>query len=614
MWEEWCGCRRCSPLSTPAREGTLDRAGSFFPVSVNAEILPMDLSRSEPYSKPEPRPGAWLLVLGAIAALLFFWDLQGLGFLDNEGRYAEVAREMLRTGDWITPHLNGEVFLNKPPLVFWLTALGFLGGMTESVRWVSGAATLATLLIIYDLGNRSWSPRAGLWAAAVYLTSALTVIEARTLRPEPFLALFLCLTLWGAVRVAEHQRGRDPGGGRWGPAALWAGVGLGIMAKGFLSLALPFIALAPALFLSGQLRGCRHRYAPGWGLALTALLVLPWHAAAGLRNEGFWWDYVVNQHLLVFFDRKFPRDHVPDPLWRAWAMFALRLFPWLFLLPAAIRRQLRRARATRSVTEWLPLTWLGSIFLFFSLSSGRLEHYFIPAVPAAALLVGGYCDAWARYPGARTWRRYLPFSMILAVGLAGLAVGPLVLRWTGALTLVPALLPLAFTAIGAVTLAGAVSTTLIGLRRPVPALLAVVLSFLVFAGCAARALGEINALTSARYVIRRLAPRLLAESEIAYEAGDEYQLCGVLNFYLGRRVLLPEPPGFVPPTYLKRYVSRLFVNRAQFRRDWARGERRYLLFTNPEKPLDRRAEFPQPFYEVARGGGRQVITNKPLPR
>lgn len=572
----------------------------------------MDFSRPELHCKPEPRPVAWLLVLCAVAALFCFWDLRGLGFLDNEGRYAEVAREMLQTGDWITPHLNGEVFLNKPPLVFWLTAVGFLaGGMTESVRLVSGLATLATLLVLYELGHRTWSARAGLWAAAVYLTCAITVIEARILRPEPFITLFLCLTLWGAVRVAEHARGRDPGGRVWGPLALWSGVGLGIMTKGFLSLALPVIALLPALYLAGQLRDWR-RYAPGWGLAVAALLVLPWHLAAGVRNEGFWWDYVVNQHLLVFFDRKFPRDHVPDPLWLAWSMFALRLFPWLFLLPAAFRRQLQRARGTRTVAHWLPLTWLGSIFLFFSLSSGRLEHYFIPAVPAASLLVGAFCDAWARFKGPRTWRRYVPFVLILVAGVAGIVVGPVVLRATGAFTTVPKLLPLVFTAMSAVTIAGAVSTALIGLRRPAPALLAVVLSFLVFCGCAARALGEINALASARYVIRRLDPHLLAQSEVAYEAGDEYQLCGVLNFYLGRRILLPEPPGFIPPTYLRRHVGRLFADRKQFYREWARGDRRYLLFTNPEKPLDRTAEYPQPYYEVARGGGRQVITNLPL--
>lgn len=572
----------------------------------------MELSRPEPFSKPEPRPLAWLLVLCTIAAGFCFWDLHGLGFLDNEGRYAEVAREMLRTGDWITPHLNGAVFLNKPPLVFWLTALGFLvGGMTESVRWVSGAATLLTLLVLFDLGHRIWSSRAGLWAAAAYFTSAITVIEARILRPEPFLTLLFCLTLWGAVRVSEYQRGRDPGGKLWGPAALWAGVGLGIMAKGFLSLVLPLITLLPALYLAGQLGGWRS-YVPGWGLALAAALVLPWHVAAGLRNNGFWWDYVVNQHLLVFFDRKFPRDHIPDPLWLAWAMFALRLFPWVFLLPVAIRRQFQRARASRSMTGWLPLTWLGSISLFFSLSKGRMEHYFIPAVPAAALLVGAFCEAWVRHPGARTWRRYVPFGLILAVGLAGLGLGPIVLRWTGAHAAVPGLMPLAFTAMGAVTLAGAVSCSLIGARRPAAALLAVVVSFLVFSGCAACALGAINALTSARYVIRRLDPKLVAESEIAYEAGEEYQLCGVLNFYLRRLVLLPEPPGFIPPTYLKQYVGRLFISREQFFRDWARGERRYLLFTNPEEPLDRATEYPQPFYEVARGGGRQVITNKPF--
>src|SRR5688500_1206528 len=96
------------------------------------------------------------LLLVFLAALpLFFLDVGHSGFADNEGRYAEVAREILATRDWVTPHLNGEVFLNKPPLLFWLAALFFqVAGRTEAVRAVSGLAALVTLLLIYDLGRR----------------------------------------------------------------------------------------------------------------------------------------------------------------------------------------------------------------------------------------------------------------------------------------------------------------------------------------------------------------------------------------------------------------------------------------------------------------------------
>ncbi|HEU4752451.1 MAG TPA: glycosyltransferase family 39 protein, partial [Armatimonadota bacterium] len=244
-------------------------------------------------------PRTWLALLCLAAVPLFFLDLSQPGFQENEGRYAAVAREMLLTGDWITPHLNGEVFLNKPPLTFWLTALVFrAAGTTEAARLVCGLATLATLLLLYDLGRLLWRPSTGAWAAAVFLTSALTPLEARTLRPDPLVVLFLCLTLWGAVRVSQAGR-KSPD--ILGQAAIWAGAGLGVMAKGLMGVALPALILLPALTLAGGWKEAR-RYCPWWGPLLLAVLVLPWHIAAGLRTPGFWWDYVVNQHLLFFLD------------------------------------------------------------------------------------------------------------------------------------------------------------------------------------------------------------------------------------------------------------------------------------------------------------------------
>src|SRR5437016_1698955 len=223
----------------------------------------------------------WLLLLCLVSLPLLFLGLCHRSFTDNEGMYAEVGREILLTGDWLTTRVNGSVYLNKPPLLFWLTAL--------------------------------------------------------------------------------------------------------VLKIGGLNL-LPALVFIPALLLARRARDI-HRYCAGWGLLLAAAIVLPWHVAAGIVNPGFWWDYVINQHLLYFFDRKYPHDSVSHPLWFAWAAFAGRLAPWALLLPAAALSQIRRAKVENSVAGWLPLTWLGMVWLFFSVSRGRLEHYFLPAVPAAALLV-----------------------------------------------------------------------------------------------------------------------------------------------------------------------------------------------------------------------------------
>jgi 4-amino-4-deoxy-L-arabinose transferase-like glycosyltransferase len=375
-------------------------------------------------------PARWAAGLGVAALPLFFAALRHPGFADNEGRYAEVARELVARGDWITPHLNGAPFLNKPPLLFWLTALVFGAvGPTESARLVSGVATLATMAVLYDLGRRLSGSLAGAWAVAAYLTAMSTTVEARTLRPDAWLTLTVAVSLWGAVRLGldlpRLEAARPARRGRAGGfLALWGGAALGVMAKGLLGLVLPALILLPAVLLGGRPAVIR-RWRAGAGLVLVAALVLPWHLAAARANPGFAWDYIVNQHLLFFLDRKLPRDSVPDPLWYAWAAFALRLTPWVLLLPAAVLRQLREARRAATAAAWLPLTWLGMVWLLFSLAPSRLEHYFLPAVPAAALLVGPLCADWAGADGRRGGRAALGACLALtALGAAGALLLP----------------------------------------------------------------------------------------------------------------------------------------------------------------------------------------------
>src|SRR5712691_5030373 len=149
----------------------------------------------------------WLLLLCLVAFPLLFLGLCHQSFTDNEGMYAEVGREILVTGDWLTPRVNGEVYLNKPPLLFWLTALVLkVAGLNELPRLISGLATLGTMLLLYDLAGRLWPRRAGagIWSAAVFLTCALTPIEARILRPDSLLMFLICLTLWGVVRISKR--------------------------------------------------------------------------------------------------------------------------------------------------------------------------------------------------------------------------------------------------------------------------------------------------------------------------------------------------------------------------------------------------------------------------
>lgn len=277
------------------------------------------------------------------------------------------------------------------------------------------------------------------------------------------------------------------------------------------------------------------------------------------------------------------------------------------------------ARGAGTALQWVPLSWLGTIGVFFSLNSSRLEHYLMPAVPAAALMVGALVAEWAHPPQPATARllgrwdgRRAPFLLLAGAGASALVLLPFALRELGATGSAPVMAPMG-AAVAAVMAVGGVLSAALALRgRWATALRTVVLTYLAVGAGAAAGLSASDPLTSPRRLIRSIDPAVLASSEVAYEAGQEYQLCGVLDFYLGRRVLIPAPPRYVPPTYLKRYASRLFTDRETFRSAWARGDRRILLFTDPERPLDRPGEFPQPFYEIGRDRRRALLTNRPL--
>ena len=166
---------------------------------------------------------------------------------------------------------------------------------------------------------------------------------------------------------------------------------MGLLDKGSLALLLPGSVIAVAEIGAGNLRPrtldppLRALHAR-LGLVLVMAIAIPWYWLAVLRNPGFFWDSVVNQQLLRFFNEELPRDFVPDSLGFSWAMFLVRTLPWSALLPAALLHGWRDVN--RRATLRLPVAWMAVVLAVFSLSPARLEHYSLPALPAVALVVG----------------------------------------------------------------------------------------------------------------------------------------------------------------------------------------------------------------------------------
>jgi 4-amino-4-deoxy-L-arabinose transferase-like glycosyltransferase len=552
-----------------------------------------------------------LVLLLVLAAGAFTYRLGSIPLLDdpNEGEYAEVAREMVDSGDWISPQLNYVLFLNKPPLTYWLIGAADLAfGVNEfSARLPSALAAVMIVGLVVWLGTLLFDAETGLLAGFILIATGGFFVETHLARPD----LILAAGIAGSLVAWEYLR-RAPAAQRWPLIGLQVSLAVGLLAKGFVALLIPGLVIGVQVIIERRADlALRLLHPRAWWLFL--LLVLPWHLAAAARHPGFFWDYVVNQHVLFFFDRKFPRDSVPVSLGGFWAAFALRLFPWTLFAPLAAGTSIWRAVHPRGAEgDRLVLAWAAVVLLFFSLSAARMEHYSIPALPAAALLLAKLFRDYVRNT-SRGLTRLVTAHMVVfaALALAGPFVVPrtvAVQAWLAPVHELPALARWVFTGLAVGTVLAALAA-LAGKRTWVaPAVITTfVLSIPAF-HYGMSLLARVNSSAPMAAVIRFHADH---GEHVVLEAPVEYQNCAGFNFYLHRKLDLLRPANFVAPPYLEPHVDSLFISRTELEKAW-QAERIFLI----TDPLQRRARLddlvPQPYYIVARDSSRWVVTNEPL--
>lgn len=346
-----------------------------------------------------PSRAGWAAALLAVvlaAALL----LPGLGrapFDDpGEGQHAEIAREMWITGDLLTLRLNGVSYFDKPPGLYWLTAGAF--SLLGPGEWAGRLAPLLGALLAVAatalLGARLLGARAGFAAGAALLSCALFSAFARYLRPE---TLFVAAIQWGltGLLLARQEPGRADR--RWAFLGCVA-LGAASLVKDPLGLLGPLLAVGLALALAGRLR-LIGGWLPPAGIVLLAVVGLGWYALAAVRDPGFLWYTVVDNHVLnVARLRRFPDEDVPLSALELAAAAGLGAFPWILAAAWATASLLRR-RAWRDPAEtpWVALAlWAGGLLALVTISPFRLPHYGLPAYPAIALLAA---RAWQERPG-----------------------------------------------------------------------------------------------------------------------------------------------------------------------------------------------------------------------
>ena len=371
---------------------------------------------------------------GAAALLALLLLLPGLGaapFDDpGEGQHAEIAREAWASGDWLTLRLGGVRYFDKPPLLYAMAAAAFaVWGPSEwaaRLGPVIGAAAAVAATAI--LGVRLMGPGWGVLAGAALLSSALFAFFGRYVRPE---TLFVAAIQWGLTGLLIGGV-RDAGGlTRAASARVWpligyAALGLAALAKDPLGLLGPLAAVAGARWLGGRLRPLSS-WLPAAGIVLALVLGFGWYALAGLRNPGFLWYTVVDNHVLNAARlRVFPDEDVPLSALEFLATGAFGAFPWI--VPAALMLwALARRRAWRDPDEmpWVALAlWVAGTFAVVLAVPFRLPHYGLPAYPAVALLALRW---WReRAPGVRrtVWLHLGLFALLTAaLGLAAWSDG-----------------------------------------------------------------------------------------------------------------------------------------------------------------------------------------------
>ncbi|MGH9362189.1 MAG: ArnT family glycosyltransferase, partial [Thermoanaerobaculia bacterium] len=375
-----------------------------------------------------------LLALAAAAALLF---LPGLGRRDlwnpDEARYAVVAREMRERGDRLVPHLNGEVYSQKPPLFFWAIAAASLltGGVDEtSARLPSALAAIGAVLLVYRLGERLFCRRAGWLAAAAFATCAKVLWQGRFGQIDMLLVALVTLGVWWWVRGwTEGRRGFY--------LLFFAATGLATLAKGPVGLLPPLLSVLAFLALTRQGAEAR-RLGVGRGLLLWVAVVAAWLVPAGLAAGPEYLEQIVlRQNVTRYAD---PWHHF-QPWYYYLTVLPGDFFPWSFLLPMALlvgRREgwLRRRRAAgveidadqerRRLGFLFALCWVVVTLLFFSLSSAKRTVYVLTMYPGLALLVGAALDrAGAAWPRERRWLSW-SFGALAALCLLLAAAVPVV--------------------------------------------------------------------------------------------------------------------------------------------------------------------------------------------
>jgi 4-amino-4-deoxy-L-arabinose transferase-like glycosyltransferase len=579
-----------------------------------------------------------LAVILVATAIFFGCVISPPSLMDDvDAVQAQIARNMLESGDWVTARLDGVAYLEKAPLPYWLMAVSYiLFGVNDWAARIPFA--LAAVLLCWltaCFGRWAFGQRAGMLAGLALASSVGLFLFTRILIPDAMLTLTLALGMWSLLRSLDEEE-RHPG--RWA-LVLAVSIAIGLLLKGL--IAIVFVAGGGGLYLlvTRQLLCLRtwQRLRPFSGALIIILIAAPWHVLATVRNppyfdwtmhsgpgsyHGFFWFYFLNEHVFRFLNMRYPRDYNTVPRALFWVLHLVWLFPFSALLPAAARLGYKPVDRTGK-TRLLAICWAGFILLFFTFSTTQ-EYYSLPCYPALALLIGSAASSGG------AWVRRGILAIAGAAAMAGVVIVALLLMvWnvpasgdiSQALTQNPeaytlslghmsdltlhsfAYLKLPLVVAGIAFLGGALALWRLTESR---ALVAAALMMLLFAHAARIALVVFDPYLSSR----QLAQALNTQPEGTLIVDDQYYTFSSVFFYTGQRALLlngrvnnleygSNAPG----------APHVFIDDRDFQKRWSSARRYYLCAADSARARLEHLVGREALHVVASAGGRSLFRN-----
>ena len=586
----------------------------------------------------EPRLRYYLAVLLFASAVYIGCMISPPSLMDDvDAVQAQIARNMLTSGDWVTARLDGVVYMEKAPLIYWMMAVCYkiFGVHDWSARIPVVLSSIGLAWLTAAFGMWAFGRVAGFYAGLCISTCVGLFLFTRIQIPDVMVAAAMALSMWAFLRAIDDEEARPR---TW--AFLFAAtLGTSLLLKSLIGVVFPVAACVIYLAVTHQF-GLWRRLRPVSGLLIILAIALPWHLLATLRNppyfdltmhsepgeyHGFLWFFVMNEQVLRFLNLRYPRDYNTVPRIWFWLFHLVWLFPWSVYFPAVAKLSFKpRDRAGK--TRLLALCWTGFVLVFFTFSTTQ-EYYSMPCYPALALLLGSAMaegGAWVKW-GTRVLSVILACCAIAAAALWFLTRGlPTPGDISSALSQNPdaytlslghiedlnlksfAYLRAPLLAAAIAFLIGTIGTALSGTRR---AFIAAAVMMVLFFQAARMALVVFDPYMTSR----PMAEALMRAPEGTLIVDHHYYTFSSVFFYTNREALLLNGRfnNLVYGSYAPG-APNVFIDDTQWSARWLGPERYYIVASQTARPRLEKLVGAGNLYVLIESGGKVVLSNHPV--